>query len=128
MRLSTVGLIGYVIFLGVYAFVKYSAAAPPLFSAAYAQNVAILVAMTGVAPFALCLVAARAIPGGTPVRLTAAAILGVVLCVAAYALFFVIFIQGAAPGANIADVAKRGVGWGALQGLLAALATTKARA
>lgn len=128
MRLSTIGLIGYVLFLGVYVFVKYSAAAPPQFSAAYAQNVAILVAMTGVAPFLLCLGAARLIPGGTPVRLSALAIVGVVLGVAAYALFFVIFIQGAAPGADIVDVARRGVGWGALQGILAALAATRVRA
>jgi hypothetical protein len=116
------GFGGYVAFLALYAVVKYSAAAPPVFVPAYAQNVAILVALTGVAPFLLCLAFARALPASAPVKIVATAVAGVVLCVAAYALFFKLFIEGAAPGASIVDVAKRGIGWGAIEGLLAGLA------
>ncbi len=122
MRTSMLGVIGYVAFLAAYAAFKYSAAAPPVFVPAYAQNVAILVALTGVAPFLACLAFARAVPGALPVKLLASAVAGIVLCVAAYALFFKLFIEGAAPGADIVDVARRGIGWGAAQGLLAALA------
>jgi hypothetical protein len=128
MRIPTLALIAYVVFLGVYAYIKYTAAAPPIYVPAYAANVAILVAMTGVAPFALCLLVARAAPLGLPARVVITAAAGVAFCVAAYALFFKLFIEGAAPGADIVDVARRGIGWGALQGALAALAIGGARA
>lgn len=111
MRLSFLALIGFITFLGVNAIVKYSAAAPPVLVPAYAMNVAILVAMTGVAPFLLSLPVARMTPGGLPLQLIVTAVAGVNLCVAAYALFFKLFIEGAAPGASIVDVAKRGIGW-----------------
>lgn len=121
MRSSTIGLIGFAVFLSVYGFVKYSAAAPPVFVAAYAQNVAILVALTGVVPFIVCLGVARMMSGALPVKLVVSAFVGVVVCVGAYALFFKLFIEGAAPGVNLVDVAKRGIGWGAIEGALAAL-------
>lgn len=121
MRSSSFGLIGAVLFLGVYAFVKYAAAAPPQFNAGYATNVGILVAMTGLAPYLLSLGVAKAVPGGRAPRLAASTLAGVVFCVGAYALFFKMYIEGAAPGADIVDVARRGVGWGAVEGALAGL-------
>lgn len=121
MRTSTIGLLGFLLFLVVYAYVKYAAAAPPQFVAGYAKSVAILVAMTGVAPFLLSLGVARAVPNGLAVKLISSTIAGVVFCVGAYALFFKIFIEGAAPGADIIDVARRGIGWGAIEGALAGL-------
>lgn len=127
MRISFVGLAGFVAFLFVYSYVKYSAAAPPGFDFEYAGNVAVLVAMTGVAPFLFCLPAARAVPGALPMRILTSVVAGVALCVAAYALFFKLFIEEAAPGADIVDVSRRGIGWGAVEGALAALATGRGR-
>jgi hypothetical protein len=121
MNVSKVGLLGFVVFLGVYAYVKYTAAAPPVFVPGYAANVAILVALTGIAPFLASIGVAKFAGSALPMRIVVTTIAGVILCVGAYALFFKIFIEGAAPGANIIDVARRGVGWGAIQGALAAL-------
>ena len=121
MRISTIGLLGFMLFLVVYTYVKYAAAAPPQFVADYAKSVASLVAMTGVAPFLLSLGVARAVPNGFAMKLASSTIAGVVFCVGAYAVFFKIFIEGAAPGADIVDVARRGVGWGAIEGALAGL-------
>lgn len=127
MRVSFVGLAGFAVFFFIYSYVKYSAAAPPKFDFGYAVNVATLVAMTGLAPFFLSLAAARAIPGAMPTRILASAVVGVALCVAAYALFFKLFIEGAVPRADLLDVSRRGIGWGALEGVLASLAASRGR-
>ncbi len=77
--------------------------------------------MTGVAPFALTYIAVQ-LSGLVDV---AAGVLGLVLglafCVTGYAGFFVLFIAGNAPDVTLIDVAMRGVGWGLLQGALAAI-------
>jgi hypothetical protein len=121
MRLSVIGLAGFFAFLGVYAFIKYTAAAPPVFVPEYARSVAILVMLTGVAPFLASLGVARITGGALPVRLIVGAAAGAALCVAGYALFFKLVVEGAAPGANIVDIARRGLGWGAIEGVLAML-------
>ena len=124
MRISTIGLLGFMLFLVVYTYVKYAAAAPPQFVADYAKSVAILVALTGIGPLIVSFLAARLAPFGLALRLVVSAIVGIVACVGAYALYFKLFIAGAAPGVEVFDVAKRGVGWGALIGAIAALAAT----
>ena len=61
MSIAKLGLIGYVIFLAVYSVYKYNADVPSEFSLAYVQSVAILVAMTGIAPFLFAHFALKAI-------------------------------------------------------------------
>lgn len=125
MRLSSIGIAGGILFLGVYSAVKYVAAAPPAFSPEYAKSVAILIALTGVAPLIVSYLAARHAPFGLAGRLVAGAIVGIASCVGGYALYFQLFIAGAAPGVEIFDVAKRGFGWGALIGAISALASSR---
>ncbi len=113
--------IGYVLFLGFYAWWKYQAAAPDEFSVGYAQSVAILVGLTGVAPFLLTLLLLKAAPLRRFAASIAGVVLGVAFCVAGYALFWQLFISPYG-GPEMVEVALRGVGWGALQGGLAAIA------
>ncbi len=122
MPLGRIAIVAYVIFLAGYSWYKYSVAAPPEFSAGYAQSVAILVLMTGVAPF---LIAYGVLKAVRLKRLSASLtglIVGMLACVAGYAAFWWFFIVpgGAAPA--VYDVAIRGVGWGLLQGGIASMA------
>ena len=121
MTISKVGLIGYVIFLAVYSVYKYSVAAPAEFSLVYAQSVAILVAMTGVAPFLLAYIGLKTIGVRGVEGSVWGLLIGLVACVGGYAAFWWFFIapEGAAPA--VYDVALRGVGWGLLQGGLASV-------
>lgn len=125
IRTSSIGIAGGVLFLGVYSAVKYAAAAPPVFSSDYVKSVATLVLLTGIAPMLVAWFAVRMTPLGLIGRLIAGAIVGIASCVGAYALYFQLYVAGAAPGVEIIDVAKRGVGWGALIGAIAALAASK---
>lgn len=127
MKLSAFGWLGFVLFLAVYFYVKYAAAAPPQFDPGYARSVGILIGLTAFPPFLICLAAGRAFGANPAARLVALALLGSAICVGGYVVFFQMFIAGAAPGAQLIDVAKRGIGWGALQGALAFLATYKGR-
>jgi len=121
MRPRALALIGYVVFLAVYAAYKYQAAAPPAFSPAYAQSVTILVVMTGVAPFAFTLAALKALRLKGAANAAAGLALGLVFCVAGYAAFWAVVIAPSGAPVAISAVALRGVGWGLLQGALAAL-------
>lgn len=125
MRPSSAGYVGFLLFLAGYAAYKYSVAAPPQWSPAYATSVAALVALTGIAPFIASLLAGTAAPGGFAARLVVGAVVGSAVCVAGYAVFFYLFIAPNAPNADVLDVARRGVGWGALQGVLGALAASR---
>lgn len=122
MTRGRLGLIAYVIFLVAYSWYKYSVAAPQEFSAGYAQSVVILVLMTGVAPFVIALAALKVSNAKRFAAGVVGIVVGLVACVVGYAAFWWLFIApaGAAPAAY--DVAARGVGWGVMQGALAALA------
>ena len=122
MTTGRLALIAYLLFLAGYSWYKYAVAAPAEFSPGYAQSVVILVLMTGVAPFLIAF-------GGLKVsglrRFPAVAgglVLGLVACVAGYAGYWWLFLapNGGAPA--VYDVAARGVGWGLLQGGIAAIA------
>ncbi len=119
--MSGIAWFGYLLFLGLYAWWKYQAAAPDDFSVGYARTVAILVGLTGVAPFLLAFLLLKAAPLKRFAASIAGVALGIVFCVGGYALFWKLFI---APygGPEMLEVALRGVGWGALQGGLAAIA------
>ena len=119
--MGRIAWIGYLLFLGFYTWWKYQAAAPDDFSVGYARSVAILVGLTGVAPFLLAFVLLKAAPLKRLAASIIGVIFGVVFCVAGYALFWKLFI---APygGPEMMEVALRGIGWGALQGGLAAIA------
>jgi hypothetical protein len=95
---------------------------PPEFSSDYAQSVAILVALTGVAPFVLTQLLLRALKLRGLAASIAGLVSGLVFCVAGYAVFWLLFIGPSGVGAPaMMDVAARGVGWGLLLGGLASL-------
>ncbi len=122
MTLSRVALMGYGVFLAFYTWYKYSVAAPPEFSVGYVQSVIILVLMTGVTPFVVAYALLKAVKlKRLPASIVGLAV-GLIFCVAGYAAFWWFFIapNGSAPA--VYDVAVRGVGWGLLQGGLAAIA------
>ena len=108
-------------FLAGYAAYKYVVAAPPEFSAAYAQSVAILVLLTGVMPFILAMVSLRVINPGHMARLIIGLLVGLVACVGGYALFWTLFLASIDRGPPVDAVAIRGVGWGLAQGAIAVL-------
>lgn len=120
--LGRAAFIGYFLFLIGYAAYKYSVAAPPEFSSEYVQSVAILVLMTGVAPFLLAYLLLKMIKLRRLAASITGLLLGLVFCVIGYGAFWWFFIApgGAAPA--LYEVAVRGVGWGLLQGGLAAVA------
>jgi len=122
MRSGKLALIGYVIFLAAYAVYKYGAAAPPTFSPAYAQSVAILVAMTGIAPFLISLSVLTSLRLKGVANAAAGLAFGLALCVAGYAAFWAMIIAPTGAPVALSTVALRGVGWGLMQGGLAALA------
>ena len=122
MQKSALALMLYLVFLAGYAIYKYAAAAPPAFSPAYAQSVAMLVALTGVAPFLLSLGALKALRLKGVAGAAAGLLLGLVLCVAGYAAFWAVIIAPSGAPVAMTAVAVRGVGWGLLQGGLAAIA------
>ena len=113
--------VGFFIFVVGYAWWKYQAAAPDEFSMGYARSVAILVALTGVAPFLIAFIILRSAPLKRIAASITGVLLGVVLCVGGYALFWKLFISPYG-GPEMIDVATRGIGWGALQSALAAIA------
>lgn len=125
MRPRALALVFYAFFLVAYAVYKYSVAAPPAFSPAYAQSVAILVAMTGVAPFLLALAALKALRLEGVVGLVAGLVFGLVFCVAGYAAFWALTISASGAPVPMTAVAVRGVGWGLLQGGIAAFAARR---
>ncbi len=122
MSLGRIAIVVYVIFLAFYSWYKYSVAAPPEFNVDYAHSVAILVLMTGVAPFVLSYGVLKIAGLKRFSAMLTGLFVGLIACVAAYAAFWWFFIVpgGAAPAAY--DVAIRGVGWGLLQGGLASIA------
>ena len=122
MRLGALAMLGYLVFLVGYAAYKYSVAAPPEFSQAYLISVVILVALTGVAPFLLTFGALKAIRAKGLVNSAAGLVLGLAFCVAGYAAFWALVISPSGAPVALTAVALRGVGWGLLQGGLAALA------
>ncbi|MEK7265020.1 MAG: hypothetical protein AAB227_02875, partial [Pseudomonadota bacterium] len=87
-----------------------------------AQSVAMLVALTGVAPFLLSLGALKALRLKGVAGAAAGLLLGLVLCVAGYAAFWAVIIAPSGAPVAMTAVAVRGVGWGLLQGGLAAIA------
>lgn len=113
--------IAFFIFLVFYAWWKYQAAAPAEFSVGYARSVAILVGLTGVAPFLLTFLVVKAAPLKRFAASISGVLLGIVCGVAGYALFWKLYISPYG-GPEMMDVALRGVGWGALQGAMAAIA------
>jgi hypothetical protein len=121
MRLGTLGLIGYVLFLAGYSVYKYSVAAPPEFSTQYAISVAILVAMTGVAPFLVALGLVKGLSAKGFAGSAIGLITGLVACVGAYAAFWALFIQPTDAEIAMTAIATRGIGWGLLQGGLASI-------
>lgn len=113
--------VAYFLFLVFYAWWKYQAAAPDVFSVGYAQSVAILVGLTGVAPFIATLLILKAAPLSRIPAGAVGVVLGVLGAVAGYALFWKLYISPYG-GPEMMDVALRGIGWGALQGAIAAVA------
>ena len=120
--MGRIAWIGYLLFLGFYAWWKYQASAPEEFSASYVQSVAILVLLTGLAPFLLVFGLLKAARLKRFAASIVGVMFGVVFCVAGYALFWKLFIAPYGGGPEMVDVAVRGIGWGALQGGLAAIA------
>ena len=122
MTIGRLGFLAYLIFLAGYAIYKYSVAAPPEFSAGYFQSVLTLVLMTGVAPFVVTYSLLKML-GLKGLAMTATGlVVGLTACVFGYAAFWYFFIAPAGSAPAVYDVAIRGVGWGLLQGGLAALA------
>ena len=113
---------GYLLFLVGYSAYKYSVAAPPEFSALYAQSVAILVGLTGIAPFFLTFAVFKPLPIKRFAASGAGLLLGLLFCVAGYAAFWAVVINPSGYGVPLMEVATRGIGWGLLQGGLAAIA------
>lgn len=122
MSVRRIAFVAYSVFLAGYSWYKYQVAAPAEFSSAYLQSVAVLVLMTGVAPFFLALATAKLIRVSGLARIALGLIAGLVFCVAGYAEYFTLFIAGNVPGVTLIDVALRGAGWGLAQGALAAMA------
>ncbi|GJL95794.1 MAG: hypothetical protein DHS20C05_21990 [Hyphococcus sp.] len=120
--LSRVAFIGYAVFLIGYSTYKYSVAAPPSFSPEYAQSVAILVLLTGVAPFLLAYLLLKLSRMNRFGASVVGLLLGLVFCVIGYGAFWWFFIAPGGQAPALYEVALRGVGWGMLQGGLAAIA------
>lgn len=125
MTQSRLGWIGYLVFLAGYAAYKYLVAAPPSFSPAYAQSVAILVMLTGVAPFLATFLILKVARLGHVPQMVTSLLLGLALCVAGYALFWFLFLSSLAQGPQLVEVAPRGIGWGLAQGALAGFAASR---
>lgn len=121
MGRGRIGWFAYAAFLAGYALYKYAAAAPPEFSADYAKSVAVLVILTGIAPFIFSIIALKISHISGPPLFVAGAIIGAALCFLGYAAFWGVFLAGAEGGPPLLDVAVRGIGWGALQGAIASL-------
>ena len=122
MRLGALAMIGYVVFLAGYSIYKYSVAAPAEFSQAYAISVAILITLTGVAPFMLTFGALKSLHAKGFANSALGLVLGLVFCVAGYAAFWYVSIAPSGADVAMTAVAMRGIGWGLLQGGLAAVA------
>lgn len=114
--------LGYALFLAGYSYYKYAVAAPPEFSAEYAQSVVLLVALTGVAPFFFAFFMLKALKLKRLAASGVGLLLGVGACVAGYAAYWAMVIEPAGIDAPLTAVAMRGIGWGLLQGGLAAIA------
>lgn len=125
MTRRRLGWVGYLIFLAGYAAYKYLVAAPPSFSPVYAQSVAILVVLTGVVPFLGTFLVLKVFSLGHIPQMATGLLLGVLLCVAGYALFWFLFLSSLAGGPQLVDVATRGIGWGFAQGALAGFAASR---
>lgn len=126
MPLVRIAFAAYLVFLACYAGYAYLSAAPVEATPAYVQSIAVLVLLTGVAPF-LATLGVLKFSGarGGPVAFTVGLVLGLVVCVAGYAVYwqFVLAPQGGAPA--VYHVIQRGIVWGLLQGALAALAARR---
>lgn len=125
MSMGRIAIIAYVAFLIGYAWFKYSAAAPPEFSIAYAQSVAILVVLTGIIPFIAAYALLKAWPLGWLGSRVTGLLIGLIVCVGGYAAFWAFFISPSAPDVSLASVAVRGIGWGLVQGGLASIAADR---
>lgn len=125
MTQSRLGWIGYLVFLAGYAAYKYLVAAPPAFSPAYAQSVATLVVLTGIAPFFGAYLILKIARLGHVPQMATGLLLGLALCVAGYALFWLLFLSSLVDGPQLVEVATRGVGWGLAQGALAGFAASR---
>ena len=120
--MSKLAWLGYALFLAGYGYYKYAVAAPPTFSPEYAKSVALLVVFTGVAPFVFALLWLKTLKLNRLLASAVGLLLGLVACVAGYAAYWAMVIEPAGIEAPLTAVAMRGIGWGLLQGGLAAIA------
>lgn len=95
----------FLVFLGVYSWQKYTAAAPETFSIGYAINVAILVTLTAILPYVITRFEIAMTKG--PVRYILALTSPLILCGAGFATFFFLFIAPSFPQADIMTVLPR---------------------
>jgi len=117
MSTGRIALAIYAVFLAGYAFWKFGdPSAGSGFPAA-----AFLVLTTAVAPYLASLAAARTMSRRPFAAIALALVAGLFVCVGGYAAHWWWFLapEGGAPA--VYDVAPRGIGWGLLQGALAAI-------
>lgn len=120
MMTRTTATIAFLVFLAGFSAFKYLSAAPPAFDPNYAVSVAILVVLTGVAPWAIAIGIGKQFDG-TLARWVAALITAVVACCSGYGLYWAMVIGPNFPEVPMIAVALRGLISGPIEGLLAGL-------
>jgi hypothetical protein len=98
-------LLIYLIFLAVYSWQKYRAAAPASFNQGYAINVAILVTLTAIVPYVVARLAMSMTSGAG--RLASAVLVPTFMAAGGFATFFFVFIAPNFPQVELMTVLPR---------------------